>query len=671
MHELVYPLDFRAAPSPDGLGTEWLFPNGLGGFAMGTALGTPTRRYHGLLIAALSPPVERVNLVTQVVERLVLAEGRELWLTPLHFHDAPRPRSCELLTRFEKGPNWCQWIWSLPVGGQLHKRLELARACNAARLFYHIVSPSQAGTLELIPLLSLRDFHALSRRSLHAFHTRAADGNLVVSTRDAGVRIEHEGLERIGQAELWRQFFFEREADRGQDCLEDLCAPARYRITFAAGCESTCALRFQAQAEPSVAPAAFDPPAVVGLERALAGVEPDDGQARLAIMRLTEAAGSFVVARSGQSGTGVTILAGYPWFADWGRDTMISLPGLLLCTGRYDQALSTLELFGRHIRRGLIPNRFDDYAQGAHYNTVDASLWFLHAATEYRLVTGDAEGFARLVGPCLEIVEAYRDGTDYEIHLDDDGLVCAGTPETQLTWMDAQRDGVTFTPRFGKCVEINALWHHGLRRLAALVGPHAPASPDRLDRLAERCADSFARFVCPPGGLYDRLEPTADGWEPVAEIRPNQIFAASLAASPLDREHRAEVVATVRRHLLTPFGLRTLAPGQPGYRGRYAGNLFERDAAYHNGTVWPWLMGPYIEAAWRLDSSRSARRQLRAWLVPLTERMQTTCLGQVSEICQGDPPHEPDGCPAQAWSVAELLRAWIMLASSDTASHRR
>ncbi|RMH13746.1 MAG: glycogen debranching protein, partial [Planctomycetota bacterium] len=362
----------------------------------------------------------------------------------------------------------------------------------------------------------------------------------------------------------------------------------------------------------------------------------------------------------------VSIIAGYPWFADWGRDTMIALPGLLLETGRFDEALSTLELFASHMHRGLIPNRFDDYAGGAHYNTVDASLWFVHAATEYLLRTQDDTGFARLIEPCLEIIEAYQRGTDYNIHLDD-GLIAAGSPSTQLTWMDAQRDGVTFTPRYGKCVEINALWHHGLRRLSRALAGHTTHRTVELDTLAARCAERFTRlFNNPAGGLYDRLEPTASGYRPVDEIRPNQIFAASLADAPLDHAGRASVVKTVRRELLTPFGLRTLAPSDPAYIGHYRGNLFERDRAYHNGTVWPWLIGPFVEAALRVDPSQHARTSLRALLQPLTNRMSQVCLGQVGEICDGDEPHTPDGCPAQAWSVAELLRAWIMLASNST-----
>ncbi|MCL4220318.1 MAG: glycogen debranching enzyme N-terminal domain-containing protein [Phycisphaerales bacterium] len=679
MDELTYRLEVGSGTVERALETEWLLPDELGGFAMGTALGVPTRRYHGLLVAAVHPPVERVAVLTQIVERLVLEGGglpgaqtdrapSEHWLTPLRFESGPRPTDAGLLTGFEKGPSWVRWVFSLPDGGTMEKRLDLARRRNAARVRYRVEGATRGGRLELRPLLALRDFHALLRRDMHEYSVRTRGEALIVAARQAGVLIEHEGLTFDDQREQWRHLYYEWESRRGLDCAEDLFMPRRYLLKIEAGRDCVCELRFSAEAESGVGGAAFQPAPVPGLEYAVSRVPKKDDEARRAVARLAEAASTFVVGRkAGLDGRGgVTVIAGYPWFSDWGRDTMIALPGLLLETGRFGEALTTLELFGRHVRRGLVPNRFDDYTGGAHYNTVDASLWFLHAATEYRLRTGDEVGFARLIDPCLKIVEAYRCGTDYEIHLDADGLIASGSAHTQLTWMDAQRDGVTFTPRFGKCVEINALWHHGLRRLAEALREHLPYRVGEMSEMAERCAASFAWFVCPEGGLYDRLQPSATRWMPVSEARPNQIFAASLSHGPLDDAHRADVVRTVRKSLLTPFGLRTLAPGSPGYRGRFEGNLFERDAAYHNGTVWPWLMGPYVEAALRVDDSDKSHAELRSLLRPLTARMEVHCLGQVSEVCGGDEPHTPDGCPAQAWSVGELLRAWMLVSGANT-----
>ncbi len=681
MDELIYHMDVRPGQAEKAIWTEWLLPDGLGGFAMGTALGTPTRRYHGLLVAAVRPPVERMAILTQIAERLALEPdgsagggavpmAPEWWLTPLRFESGPRPADPGLLTRFEKGPSWVRWVFALPGGGTVEKRLDLARGRNAARVRYRVEGATRRGCLELRPLLSLRDFHSLRRRDMHDYSVRTAGEGVIVATREAGVLIEHRDLTFHDEREQWRHLSFEWESRRGLDSAEDVFMPRRFQLHFepSRACEGE--LRFSAEVEPGRNDIGFATPAVPGLAHAVSRVPKHDAEARQAVARLTEAASTFVVGRkAGLEGRpGVTVIAGYPWFADWGRDTMIALPGLLMETGRFDEALVTLELFGQYVRRGLLPNRFDDYTGGAHYNTVDASLWFLHAATEYRLRTGDEAGFSRLVEPCVKIVEAYQHGTDYEIHLDHDGLIAAGSANTQLTWMDAQRDGVTFTPRFGKCVEINALWHHGLRRLAEAMGEHAPYRATQMQELAERCAASFAWFICPDGGLYDRLRPAASRWDPVAEVRPNQIFAASLSYAPLDDAHRADVVQTVRASLLTPYGLRTLAPGSPGYRGRFEGNLFDRDAAYHNGTVWPWLMGPYVEAALRVDSSEKSCAELRALLKSLTARMEEHCLGQVSEVCDGDEPHAPDGCPAQAWSVAELLRAWMLLSAADSAT---
>lgn len=679
MDEFIYHLEIGPEAADRALDTEWLLPDGIGGFAMGTALGTPTRRYHGLLVAAVHPPVERMAIVTQIIEKLVLeprpdqpadpqaqSQSQEFWLTPLRFEGGQRPADPGLLTRFEKRPSSVRWVFTLPDGGTIEKHLDLARGHNAARVRYRVEGLRRRGRLELRPLLALRDFHALLRRDLHDYSARAAGDGLIVAARQAGVLIEHDGLAFHDQREQWRNLYLECESRRGLDCSEDLFMPRRYAMDIQPGRACEGELRFSAQVETSGGGADFSTPAIPGLTHAVSRVPNNDDEARRAVTRLAEAASTFVVGRkAGLDGcAGVTVIAGYPWFSDWGRDTMIALPGLLLETGRFDEALATLELFGQHVRRGLIPNRFDDYSGGAHYNTVDASLWFLHAATEYRLRTGDEANFARLIEPCIKIVEAYRTGTDYEIHLDHDGLIAAGSVHTQLTWMDAQRDGVTFTPRFGKCVEINALWHHGLRRLAEALGEHTPYRVSELHELADRCAAGFAWFVCPGGGLYDRLQPSASRWIPVPEVRPNQIFAASLSHAPLDHAHRADVVRTVRKSLLTPFGLRTLAPGSPGYRGTFEGSLFERDAAYHNGTVWPWLIGPYVEAALRVDDADQARDELRSLLRPLTARMHAHCLGQVSEVCGGDTPHTPDGCPAQAWSVAELLRAWMLVSGA-------
>ena len=327
---------------------------------------------------------------------------------------------------------------------------------------------------------------------------------------------------------------------------------------------------------------------------------------------------------------------------------MISLPGLLLCTGRFEEALSVLATFADHVSEGMIPNRFDDYTGEPHYNTVDASLWFIHACHQYRAASGDKRGFAQSLLPaCNAIFEGYRAGTRFGIKMDPrDGLVTQGDANTQLTWMDAKCDGVAFTPREGKAVEINALWYNAL----VLLGQK---------ELAHQVAQSFLSvfWVNPFRGLAD----VVNGDRRDTSIRPNQIFAASLPNSPLELEQRRAVVEVVRRELLTPYGLRTLAVSESRYCGRIEGGPRQRDAAYHNGTVWPWLIGPFIEAYLGANgNSQAAKAQARLWLGPLITHMEEGCLGQIAEVFDGDAPHRPGGCFAQAWSIAEVLRAALL-----------
>lgn len=640
---------------PQNSGTEWLLTDGLGGFAMGTASGLLTRRYHGLLIAAMKPPVERVVLVSQVVERLVV-DGEEHWLTPMRFVGRePDAGPVEFETGWRETTR--SVVWRFERGGvRIEKELHRAVGHAAAMLTYRI-NADRPGFLELRPLVALRDFHDLRTAASEPVVIHADGSGVAARSGTTAVHISSSGCMRVDEREDWANLLYAVERDRAQDCIENLVMPCRFVVEFAAGA-TEAVLDFSAR--PNQSAIVLDI-GISGLDHAIERVSGSNTEAREAVARLAAAADQFVVKR-GDGGEGVSIIAGYPWFADWGRDTMISLPGLLLATGRFDEALNTLRVYAGALKNGLIPNRFDDYAGGAHYNTVDASLWFLHAAAAYRGASGDDDGYREhLAGPCRAIIAAYRNGTDYGIRMDTDGLITAGSPDTQLTWMDAQRDGVTFTPRFGKCVEINALWHHGLVRTAAALEADEPEAATELRTLAARVAASFMEwFPDPSGGLFDRLEPVGSKWLPIAEIRPNQIFAASLSESPADEVTRASIIGVVRKHLLTPFGLRTLAPSDPNYIGSYKGSLFERDRAYHNGTVWPWLIGPYVEAFLRLGGDQGDARDL---LRPLTARLDSFCIGQISEVCDGDAPHRPDGCPAQAWSVAELLRSWMLVAS--------
>ena len=361
-----------------------------------------------------------------------------------------------------------------------------------------------------------------------------------------------------------------------------------------------------------------------------------------------------------------TILAGFPWFADWGRDAFVALPGLLLSTGRFEDAKSVLCTFAQAADQGMIPNRFDDYSDTAYFNSVDASLWFINAAFAYLDVTGDSRTFTQQLLPTIRwIVQSYQDGTRFGIHADVDGLITAGSRDTQLTWMDAKYDGVAFTPRYGKAVEINALWYNSLRGLAYLYAGRNSENAYHYQAMAEKVAWSFCSLFWNEavGYLNDCVLP--DG-TPDGTLRPNQIFAVSLAfAPPLSLHQQTSIVDTVQRELLTPYGLRTLNVGHADYKGIYTGPQKDRDRAYHQGTVWPWLIGPFVEAYLKVNEfSRASKKKAGEFIQPLLEHLtEQACLGSVSEIFDGDSPHTPRGCIAQAWSVGELIRAYQLINS--------
>jgi predicted glycogen debranching enzyme len=452
-------------------------------------------------------------------------------------------------------------------------------------------------------------------------------------------------------ADWWYGHVYPIEADRGLDDAEDLFTPGRFVTEAPAG---KVRLTIWASIDPEPAAALPDWDVELRHVREARGdfALPGGQYTTPAVRRLVRAASDFVVDRRATDGSaGTTVIAGYPWFADWGRDTFIALPGLLLTTGRFEQARQVLTVFGQYVDGGMIPNRFDDYTGAPHYNTVDASLWYVHAAFEYARLSGDKGTFGKVLRPaCRKIVDGYRDGTGrYGIKMDPaDGLIAQGDATTQLTWMDAKCGDHAFTPRQGKPVEINALWYHAL----VLMGDH---------ELAAKVATGFraAYWLGSSRGLADGI--TDDGRRD-EKLRPNQIFAVSLPNSPLDAEQQAAVVEVVRKELLTPVGLRTLARNDPAYRGAYRGPQYQRDEAYHNGTIWPWPIGAFLSAYLRVHGrSNEAVDQCREWLRPLLDHSEEDCLGQVAEIFEADEPHRPVGCCAQAWSVAEVLRLAVEL----------
>ncbi len=463
----------------------------------------------------------------------------------------------------------------------------------------------------------------------------------------------------------WYDFYYRIEQQRQQDCTEDFWSPGFFRCTIT---EPTKLILWASLKDENPVEQIENldidiicDDLTLRQNELLKKVKPND----TALTILTLAAEQFIIERQIAGKAVNSILAGYPWFLDWGRDAFISLPGLLLSTGRFTEAASVLTSFASSVSQGMIPNRFDDYTNAAHYNSIDASLWFVSAAFEYYKKSGNAKVFTQQLLPMIRwIVDSYHSGTRFNIHADEDGLIFGGDKDTQLTWMDAKHNGIAFTPRWGKAVEINALWYNAICLLAQFYQEKDWNSAHHFERLAEKVQKSFCEKFWneSTGCLYDCIK-AADDKDP--SVRPNQIFAVSLPNSPLDLDRQKMVVEKVRSELLTPYGLRTLSPNDKNYKGRYQGGFAQRDAAYHQGTVWPFLTGHFIEAYLKVnDYSRPAKRTAMEFIQPLLNHLtQAGCIGSISEIFDGDEPQRPHGCFAQAWSVAELLRAYLLITS--------
>jgi predicted glycogen debranching enzyme len=625
---------------------EWLLTNGLGGFASSSVVGCNTRRYHGVLCAATLPPVGRNMIINRVGEILTVDGNNDRYLefSVNQFRDSFHPRGDQYLGRFTLN-DVAHWEYNVE-GVRVVKELQLPWMKNIAGVRYRVdPGPGRKARLMLMPFVSLRDFHSTRKADGAIYNTEHGERRMKTSmpgNPNSAYAVADTGkFESAGQ--WWYGHFYAIEAERGLDCFEDLFSPGKFVVEGIGPFSITLwfSLEF-------MEPLDWDGELARRRESlAATGMRADGSLIR---RQLTHAANDFVVYRRAPDGAdGSSVIAGYPWFADWGRDTMISLPGLFLTTGRFNQAKQVLCVFAEYVSDGMIPNRFDDYTNEPHYNTVDASLWFIHAAFEYLRLSNDAATFKEKLRPaCRAIFEGYRKGTRFHIAMDEaDGLITQGDEQTQLTWMDAKCNNVAFTPRQGKAVEINALWYHAL----VLLG--------EAD-LANRVRASFARqfWISPFRGLSDVVNGTMKD----NSIRPNQIFAVSLPNSPLSEQQQSAVVEVVRRELLTPMGLRTLSASDPKFRGNIVGSPWDRDSAYHNGTVWPWLIGPFLSAYLRVNkNSPPAIQQTKEWLTPLIGQMNTGSIGQIPEIFDGNPPHAARGCPAQAWSVAEVLRIAVQI----------
>lgn len=630
-------------PPQDG---EWLETNGLGGWASSTVRGAHTRRYHGLLVVATCPPVGRVVLLSRLDETLVLPEGR-VELGCSIFPGTIHPRGDQWLTAFatEPVPTWTY----AGAGWVLRKRLALLAGEHTVVASYELVNAPGPLCLELRPLFAGRDYHHLMQANEQIAPTADWAADALVYRPYPAQPTAHllaPGACWEAAPDWYYHFQYPREQERGLDHSEDLFTPGRLRLQLAPG----AAVGVLATTEP---PADRDPLALLTAEIARRQrVEVCAPWAADPVLGpLARAAHSFLVRR----GDGLhTIVAGYHWFTDWGRDTMIALPGLCLVTGRFAEARGIFAAFAEHVSEGMIPNRFPDAGALPEYHAVDATLWFFVALYKYLQYTQDY-GFARTLWPTLEDIAAWHvRGTRHRIRVEADGLLAAGEPGVQLTWMDAKVGDWVITPRMGKPVEVNALWYNALRILQHL----AEAFGQRADygqRAAEVHASFEHLFWCEDRGyLCDVVAPEGPDWA----IRPNQVFALSLPFPLVEGERARRVLSAIDQHLLTPRGLRSLSPSDPAYCARYAGGPWERDRAYHQGTVWAWLIGPYITALCRCHG-RAGRQRGRALLNGFAEHLHEAGLGTVSEIFDAEPPFAPRGCIAQAWSVAELLRAGV------------
>jgi predicted glycogen debranching enzyme len=635
---------------------EWLVTNGLGGFASGTVAGTLTRRYHGLLIAALKPPLRRTLLVTKLDES-VQYRGQAYDLAANCWNDGyVAPRGFELIERFYLDGTTPVWHFAL-ADALLEKRISMARGANATYVRYTLLRGELPVVLRLRALVNYRDFHGNTHAGDWQIAIAPCDGGFTVTAYDGATPfsiVADRG--EVSIENVWyRDFVLLEETRRGLDDRDDNLCAGNFMITLHPG-ESVTVASFDCAAEGRSAQddskrsaQPFDHAAEGRSARDDSGEPWWVGQCRLA-------AEQFIVSRATPNDPdGKSIIAGYHWFGDWGRDTMISLPGLTLTTGRYDVARKILTAFAPLVDGGMLPNFFPEAGDTPQYNTVDAALWYVEAAACYVDASGDLATLRALWPSLLSVIANYRDGTRYGIHMDDDGAIVAAAPGVQLTWMDAKVGDWVVTPRMGKPVEIAALWYNALERMAtmaALLGE----KPDEYAALATRSRRGFDRFWNEGSGFCFDVIDGPDGDD--ATLRPNQIFAVSLPFSPLSEERQRGVVDACAAQLVTTNGLRTLVPSDARYVAHYGGTPRERDAAYHQGTVWPWLLGPFAIAHARAygDNVRA-----RSFLVPLADQLFDRGLGSLSEIADAAAPFAPNGAIAQAWSVAELLRTWERL----------
>jgi predicted glycogen debranching enzyme len=679
-------------PASDGrssLAHEWLVTNGLGGYAAGCVSGIVTRRYHGILIAALPAPFGRVVMLNHLAERVVLADGSVLPISADPATEAdtkdPEPSACAISFRLERGLP----VWRCELDGiVVEKRLVMQHMQNTVHLTYRLLENAKGrdNTLrvELRPAIHFRGHEAPVSAALNEpYVLTVTRDHYEIAAADSArsglpplrLMLHGEDAALVADKGRLREVFYRLEAERGYESKGVMWSPGYFTAQLSAEHPATLV----ASAESWTVVEALDPRQafLAESERRRRLVEAAKIPAPGLAADLVLAADQFIVtpagriedaARAHAAGDEVrTVIAGYHWFTDWGRDTMISLEGLTLATGRVQEAGWILRTFAHYVHRGLIPNLFPEGEKEGLYHTADATLWFFHALSRYVEASGDRETLRLILPKLEEIVDFHLRGTLFGIGVDAaDGLLRQGQEGYQLTWMDAKVDGWVVTPRRGKAVEINALWYNALCLLAGWLNEeHREAQAQAITAHAERARESFNRRfwnekrAC----LFDVVDGEKGEGGNDDALRPNQIFSISLPHPVLERARWRPVVDCVEQHLLTPVGLRSLAPGSPDYRAKYFGDLRARDAAYHQGTVWAWLIGPFIDAWLKVhdDDRADAARFLSAF----AGHLHDACAGSVSEIFDAEAPFAPRGCVAQAWSVAEVLRAAVKVELSE------
>jgi len=651
-----------------GESREWLVTNGLGGYASGTVAGTATRRYHGLLIAALQPPVGRTVLVSGLDESVRYQGSGYSLATNRWLSGFVSPSGYLLIESFHLEGTKPVWIYAL-ADALLEKRVWMRQGENTTYVQFTLVRGSAPIELDCKVLVTHRDFHATTHAADWQMRIASVENGLGVQAFDdaAPFYLKSATAAIEPRHEWYRDYFLSAERQRGLDDHEDRLFAGLFHCHLEVG--ESVTLVFSTEADTSLdgmdARAAQSNHELKLFQKWQARhgencrTPPEDEPAWL--WQLVLAADQFLVARPlpGEPDAR-SVIAGYPWFNDWGRDAMIALPGLCLPLGRAEVARKILLSFARYIDRGMLPNNFPDVGNTPQYNTVDAALWYFEAIRQYFEATQDLELVKELYPAMVAIIDAHVRGTRYNIHVDPaDGLLSAGSPEVQLTWMDAKIGEWVVTPRAGKAVEINALWINALQSMSEFARL-LDQPREGYAKLMDKASKNFQKFWNSTRDCcFDVIDAPGGGNDPL--LRPNQIFAVSVPVDLLTEPQQKSVVDVVAQHLLTSYGLRSLASSEPRYKGQYGGGPRERDSAYHQGTVWAWLLGPFALAHYRVYGDRATAQ---SFLDPLGWTIYSGGLGSIGEIFGADPPFPPAGCIAQAWSVAELFRAWEFLSAA-------